>query len=98
ELKCCGLVGTGISSCLSEIVDTRIRKRSSWFARQSIEHEVSRCAAGCEARVVPLFVIDHRGYFGSSSIFIDLLRNGSYQIFTEVGMVLCARGWAGRGV
>ena len=30
------------------------------------------CAAGCVARVQALFVIDHRGYFGSRSIFSDL--------------------------
>src|SRR5688572_23367082 len=33
ELKCSGFVRTRISSCLSGIVDARIRKRSSWFAR-----------------------------------------------------------------
>src|SRR6185369_4558365 len=76
---------------LSSIVNARISERSSWFARQSIEHEVSGCALRCVARVQTLFVIDHRRDLGSSSIFIDLLRNCGYQIFAEAEMVLS--GW-----
>ncbi len=91
ELKGGGLVSPSISSRLSEVVDTGIRKRSTGFARQSIEHEVSSSAVGGKTRVQPLFVIDHCRNFGSRAIFSDLLRNGRHQVFTEIEMVLL--GW-----
>src|SRR4030095_3174756 len=71
--------------------DARIRKRSTGFARQSIEHEVSSSAVRSVTRVQPLFVVNHCRDFVSRSIFIDLLRYGSYQVFTEIEMVLFGR-------
>src|SRR6185369_1446722 len=88
ELEGCCFVSARRSDRDSIIVDAWVSERSAGFARQSVRHEVGWCAIGLEARVQPLFVIDHRGHFSGRSGLGDLLRNRSYECFTEVETVL----------
>src|SRR6185503_1345483 len=52
---------------LSKIVNAGIGKRSAGFAWQAIENEIGWRSIRLEARMQTLFVVDHLGYFSSSS-------------------------------
>src|SRR6185503_1610744 len=52
---------------LAKIVNAGIGKRSAGFSRQAIENEIGWRSIRLEARMQTLFVVDHLGYFSSSS-------------------------------